>query len=379
LKRSILVSLFFYSLLSGQVKTFSFTINGQAPAGLVSALQIAGEKWDNYLQIQVSVKANIYFVNSPLIPFSGLTLSNGRKNFNNAPYNNIVYPTALANQLAGTELNPGEADMDIYFNLATVLYYGTGKPSSGQTDFITLAMHELGHGLGFYSDGYVDGSGIGSFGNIPSSAIQPLTTSFPWRGQEGVPSVFDKYIVRKSGVNLINAAPNNSSQLGDSIKNGLLYFKGPLYTNSSPVRLAGGEGTFSLGVDLLHIHDSFENTIMSYAWGDGDTVRTPALWERAMLKEIGWNIKIVGIHEFNKDEINFYPSPADQYIFLNGENISEIKLYALNGEILRRFKVIDSNSVVQINTEDLPDGVYFIRMDLGNGHSTVTRKVVVLH
>ena len=296
--KKLLLSLFIFisfGIIAQTPSTFTFNISGSpVPTDLVAALDNAAQRWNNYLIITEPIKVNIILVNNSLYPFSGLTLGNGRTNFSNAPVTDHIYPTSLANQLAGTELNPGEYDMDIYVNLYTSFYYGTGKPNNSKMDFITFIMHEIGHGLGFYSDGYVNSSNIGSFGNIPPSALSPLSASFPWRGQDSIPTIYDKFIIKQSQNNLVGIAPNNTLMLGDSIKYTANYFDGPTYANSSnggtPIKLSGGTGSFTLGVDLLHLHSSICNSIMSYCWGLGDTVRKPASLEIGILKEIGWNI-----------------------------------------------------------------------------------------
>ncbi|MDP1802710.1 MAG: T9SS type A sorting domain-containing protein [Bacteroidota bacterium] len=384
MKKNILLIVLLFSICSkAQVNTFSFTITGTQPPGLATALTIAGQKWSNYLQITVPVKVNVFIVNAAFLPFSAITFANGRKNFPNAPVPNILYVSTLANQIAGNEVNVGEYDMDIYFNLATSYYFSTGKPPASQTDFISTAMHEIGHGLGFYSDGYVDGSGNGSFGYIPPSAI-PISPSFPWRGQDSVPSIYDKYIIKASGNLLTTCAPQNSTALGDSIKNGALYFNGPLYANPShsntPIRLAGGAGTYTLGVDLLHIHQSYANTIMSYYWGAGDTVRIPAQWELGILKEIGWNLKAVGIKENNNYSLaNSYPNPANSTINIAGQNISEVKLFNVIGHLVG----INQNNLkaeeLSIDTKELSDGVYFLKVFFNNTGQTSTKKIIIRH
>lgn len=370
---------------NSQVTTFSFTINGTVPAGFSQALTIAGQKWSNYLQITVPVKVNVFTVNSSLLPFSAITLANARKNFPNAPFPNTLYVSTLANQMAGSEVNVGEYDMDIYFNLATPYYFGTNKPNSSSIDFISTAMHEIGHGLGFYSDGYVDAGGKGSFGNIPSSSIFPLTASFPWRGQDSVPSIYDKFITKASGNPLVTSTTNNSFALGDSIKNGALYFNGPLFANSShsnaPVRLAGGAGTFSLGVDLLHIHNSYANTIMSYYWGAGDTVKTPGPWEIGILKEIGWNTKIVGLHEQNSgyNYVSSYPNPVNNSLVINAKDIQEVKLYTFLGELVKTMYNPSKETEIQLTTDELNDGIYFLKLNFNSSSNTYLKKIIIKH
>jgi hypothetical protein len=382
-KITLLFALLFSICMNAQVNTFSFTITGTQPTGLANALTIAGQKWSNYLQINVPVKVNVFLVNAAFLPFSAITFANGRKNFPNAPVPNTLYVSTLANQIAGSEVNVGEYDMDIYFNLFTPYYYGTGNPPSNKTDFISTAMHEIGHGLGFYSDGYVDGSNKGSFGYIPPSAI-PVSPSFPWRGQDSVPSIFDKYITRTSGNLLTTCAPQNSTALGDSIKNGALYFNGPLYANAShsntPIRLAGGAGTYTLGVDLLHIHKTYANTIMSYYWGAGDTVRIPAQWELGILKEIGWNLKAVGIKENNNYSLaSSYPNPTNTNLFVSGQNISEVKLFNVIGDLICTNQNNLKAEELSIDTKYLDNGVYFLKVHFNNSGHTSTKKIIIRH
>jgi hypothetical protein len=376
--------LFFVFTCPAQLTTFTFNINGTAPGGLAEALRIAGEKWSNYLQITIPVKVNVFLVNTSLAGASAITLANGRQNFTNAPMNNVLYTTALANQIANTETNPGESDMDIYFNLNTPFYFGKDLPPSFQTDFITTAMHEIGHGLGFYSDGFVDSGGKGSFGNIPQSAVFPLYTSFTWWGQDSVPSIFDKFIVRFSGNQLISSAGNNSTALGDSIKNGAVFFNGPIHANPAnsniPVRLAGGEGSFTLGVDLLHIHETYLNTIMSYGWDAGDTVRTPALWERGILEELGWNTKPVGLEETETDQnVSCFPNPANEAFIVRGEELKKIDLYNSTGEFIQSMTNNEGLNSMIIAVSRLPEGIYFVRISCNNRAKAVTKKIMVVH
>jgi hypothetical protein len=80
--------------------------------------------------------------------------------FTNAPKTNTWYVSALANRLAGEDLAADEVDIDAQFDtgIDTNLidgvswYYGLdGQPASNQFDFITVALHEIIHGLGFIS------------------------------------------------------------------------------------------------------------------------------------------------------------------------------------------------------------------------------------
>lgn len=381
--RVLLLLLVSFSL-NAQVNSFSLNVNGSTPLGFTTALNIAAEKWSQYLQVSVPIKVNVFTVNSGLLPFSAITVANGRKDFANAPVTNTLYTTALANQLAGVDTNPGEFDMDIYFNLASSYYFGSGKPAANQKDFISTAMHEIGHGLGFYSTGYVNNSGSGSFGNVPSSVLFPLVPSFPWHGQDGVPCIYDKFIRKQSGSNLVGIAAQNSNALGDSIKNNPHYFNGPLYANPShsntPIRLSGGAGTYTMGVDLLHIHDSYANTIMSYYWGNGDTVRIPGAWELGLLREIGWNLKPIGLNEESINNISsFYPVPADDALRISGTKIRCIEMYNAGGQLQLTRKNDPLHDQIEIDTRDLQSGIYFVRVLFENGTVPYSRRIIIQH
>jgi hypothetical protein len=81
------------------------------------------------------------------------------RNFPQAPFADTLYPAALANQLARSDLNGAAlAEIDVVFNadvdgpvsLGSVSwYYGTDAAPGVDIDFVTIALHEIGHGLGF--------------------------------------------------------------------------------------------------------------------------------------------------------------------------------------------------------------------------------------
>lgn len=80
------------------------------------------------------------------------------RDFAGAPLANTFYPSALADSLAGMDLAPDEDDIDATFNsvfgttcpFPAAWYYGLDGNAPGQdSDFVTVALHELGHGFGF--------------------------------------------------------------------------------------------------------------------------------------------------------------------------------------------------------------------------------------
>lgn len=98
---------------------------------------------------------------------------------------NTWYPAALANQLVGADINGSNAaEIEIRFNVdvdrddvlgPTRWYYGLDANPGGNIDLVTIALHEIGHGLGFLS------------------AVDGATGTFLF--DQGHPGIFERHLV----------------------------------------------------------------------------------------------------------------------------------------------------------------------------------------
>jgi hypothetical protein len=97
------------------------------------------------------------------------------RDFTGAPVADTWYPVALANQLYGADLDPGDPDIVATFNGdvdngtvlgATDWYYGVDGSPGGDIDFVSVVLHEIGHGLGFF-DTVSSSTGAWSVGGKP--------------------------------------------------------------------------------------------------------------------------------------------------------------------------------------------------------------------
>ena len=71
------------------------------------------------------------------------------------------YPSALSNQFAGCDQATKEVDIIISINNSVNWYFGTDLAvGPGQYDLVSVVLHELCHGLGFFGTALVD-DGIG--------------------------------------------------------------------------------------------------------------------------------------------------------------------------------------------------------------------------
>lgn len=127
-----------------------------------AALEAAAGAWSLILGSTVTVKMEAEF-RALTCDEDGATLASAGPDFTFMNFSGglpgIWYAGALAESLAGSDLSAGEADLSITFNSridteclrsGSGFYYGLdNKAPSGLISFVSVAMHEIGHGLGF--------------------------------------------------------------------------------------------------------------------------------------------------------------------------------------------------------------------------------------
>jgi len=138
--------------------------------------------------------------------------------FDGAPDASLWYPSALANALAGKDLDPENPEMIIQVNsMATWNTRNDGAPRSNEYDLESVFLHEMAHGLGFLStDSYDSFFGYGTIeqptpydaytqlpdkrrlSDLPSPSLElgkALTSSLVWAGESGTAANAGKPIV----------------------------------------------------------------------------------------------------------------------------------------------------------------------------------------
>lgn len=150
----------------------------------LNSFNYAASIWGSILdsQVPIVIAATFSPINVTSQPCTATTAILGQAralgfvtDFTNAPLPHVAYPIALANKLAGKDLNPGTADISATFNSlvdnATCLgdsnwYYGFDGNHGKDIDLIAVLLHEFGHGLGFAGN---TSTNSGDFsGGVPS-------------------------------------------------------------------------------------------------------------------------------------------------------------------------------------------------------------------
>lgn len=131
------------------------------------------------------------------------------------------FSDALANDLLNEDMDPNMYEIRIRLNSDfTDWYFGTdGKGSEGQVDFVNTAVHELLHGLGWYTELEV----VNEEGRWGLRGSTPKTD----------PVRFDVFVENGGGEVLISDFDNPSEQLAEQITSENVFFGGPTATASN--------------------------------------------------------------------------------------------------------------------------------------------------
>ena len=373
--------------------TFNITYNTGFTPQAQTAFAYAANIWTQTLESTVPIKVNAYFVT--LVPgLLGITFPNGVKDFPGAPVSSTWYATSLANSITGTELNPGQFDVDLYLNSSINWYTDTvGTVPAGQYDLVSIVLHELCHGLGFVSLAKKSGT-VGSLGLLQASGFAPLVTSFPWPNLDTLPGIFDHYLLNALGQPLDTFA-NPSSALGAQLTSNNVYFSGPSAVsangNINPRMYA--PATFSLGSSILHLNEATYpvgniNELMTPNAAPGSSNHNPGPICIGILQDIGWTINpYLGISENNDERNNVvvYPNPArGQFTIYDPPagraglrfTVSRFEVLDVLGQrILSKKPTASNKRQITIDVSDFNPGIYFLKLTGEN--ISVTKKIVV--
>ncbi len=183
----------------------------------------------------------------------------------------------MANAIAGTDLDTTYGDIDATFNQSyPSWYFGTdGHPPAGKIDFVSVVLHELGHGLGFFGLGDING-GVGTW------------------ALSGYPGIYDRF-TKVSGTPVLSYT-NSSTDLANALQGTGLRFNG---TQTNAANAGSGARLFAPSVwnpgsSYSHLDESVfppgsANSLMTPYIGDEEAIHDPGPVTLAMFRDMGWN------------------------------------------------------------------------------------------
>jgi hypothetical protein len=199
---------------------------------------------------------------------------------------NAWYAIALAEKIYGAGLNDDlSPDISMQINTNVDWYLGTdGNTPLLQYDLVTVMIHELIHGLGFFDTMSADES-TGSW------------------GAASIPVIYDTFIENLQGQRLIDTLvfQNPSVELKNELTGEQLYFNGPLLksANSGERIKIYAPSTYDPGSSISHLDEDTtpdQDALMTPYIDKGEAIHDPGKITMAMLGDFGW-INTRFIHE----------------------------------------------------------------------------------
>ncbi len=202
------------------------------------------------------------------------------RDFPGAPRSDTYYPSALANALRGSRIDSTAPDIYAAFNSATNWYTGTdGRTPSTQSDFASVVLHEIGHGLGF----------------LGTMSIDEVKNQGSW-GENGSPYSYDRFTENSLGQSLVNVSifPNPSVALATQLTS-----TAGVYFNGTNAKAANGGARVPLyaptawneGSSYSHLAESYRNTanaLMTFSLSRGASIHSPGPVILGVLRDVGW-------------------------------------------------------------------------------------------
>jgi hypothetical protein len=288
----------------------------------------------------------------------------------NAQKPDVYYPVSLAEKIAGKKLNE-DATGDIFLSVNSSIkwYLGTdGKPSTSQYDLITVAIHEICHGLGFFDSMYTQNN-LGGY------------------GVDSIPMIYDTFLEDNSGKRLIDKTvyKNPSQALEGVLTGGQLWFNGPLVRNymqkfpqlysTSRVKLYA-PAVWDSGSSVSHLDEQAtaeRDALMTPFIGLAEVIHDPGQLTRSILGDLGWiNTRIIhleaGDTEAHISQLNLNVTVVSDTLY-NRNRIGLV--YSLNNFATRDTIIMTSaplqntySSVIPIPTYETSLKYYFFAEDI---------------
>jgi hypothetical protein len=255
--------------------TLTVTYTGFTPQAQ-AAFQYAVNIWSSQISSTVPIHIDAEFapLGSNVLGSAGPWLVRGIPGL----AANTWYPVGLANKLTGVDQLPGNSDIDASFSSTFSWYYGTdGQAPPGTYDFVSVVLHELGHGLGFIGAmSYSGGTGTAGF--------------------SGFPIIYDRFTENGAGQALLSFA-SPSTALGSQLTSNNLFFDGPrtrLANDGNRARIYA-PASWQGGSSYSHLDEATypagnPNSLCTPQLASREAIHDPGPITRGMFEDIGWTV-----------------------------------------------------------------------------------------
>ncbi len=271
--------------LTPQGATIEIIYEGNWPAAAQTALEHAATIWEPLISSIPPIKINATWGTPYQVPLASTSILVWSGPSSSMPVPYAWYPLVLVHAIEGhTHCVECEGITQIIFDSSLPnWYFGTdGNPSATQYDFVTVALRQIGLGLGFgHSFRYYPQSGNGQWGT----------------GSNGYdPKIYDIFIFNGNNQQLINTTifPNPSPALYAQMTSDNIFFSGPstiAANGNAPAKLNAPTTWWSYSFHYLDesaFPTGTTNALMTPFIQPGEVIHHPGPVAPAILYDLGW-------------------------------------------------------------------------------------------
>ncbi len=255
------------------------TVVGNTTLGAmrVSAMNFAAGIWSSHLSASYDNEFVVIRATMDLLGETTLGSTRSEANFHgfgstHPRYNaQASYGSALANHLKAADLDTNSSEMRVALNSNTDWYYGTdGMPPEGKVDFVSVALHEIAHGLNFESRANFDPTQGASF-------------------TDNRPGIYDRFLLeltpnkflRDMGIIALQSALVSDDVYWDGAA-------GKAANNNQRPRIYAPE-PYQEGSSIAHIDPNVHADDLMVPGGT-DVDHTPTAIDLGILHDMGWDV-----------------------------------------------------------------------------------------
>ena len=259
----------------------------------MAAFQYAVDIWNSLIRSPVPIRIDASFTDLGRFEDGTVILGGARPaGWKSSGSLDLWFPEPLADKRAGRDLTDDEPDIITRFNSHEDAnwYFGTdGNTPAGKTDFVSTVLHEIAHGLGFFSFARVEEGSIRTFSaSVGRGKLRGSTPKLPY--------IYDFFVENGSRTTILSF-PDPSFALENQITSNDLFWNGKKGTQANggirPHLYAPSsweQGSSYTHLDEITFPAGNANSLMTPRLAYQEVIHDPGPITLGMLEDMGWII-----------------------------------------------------------------------------------------